>query len=441
MSSSFGIDDISIITFAGEEAASREITSNLDGIETWGTPHMFKGKLSMILLHQYNDRMMLTVNSKFADDSLGGRGPDIQEELKRIVVDAVIDFETRRNFIPKILILADDFTPLFYAKEKNQKFYLDIDESDLKNYNFEPITISALKSLIDSCNTTALVWCVGNVVMKNFISWPSNILGALVLDAYCDKAIPLSSVRGKVLTEITRDGFGFLVSYLWRFLYPDKSLNHDQISLIYEQFRKSTGGSKNALPHIPLTWNDEDIEGINITRIKRDIEVFTSNKGKNVDIGTSKEIVKVHNPVFDNEELNTALDMINDGLRKSMKKSITKDTGRPSYNLSEIVSQSATENQIYLNDETYNQVHDVKIDCDIEVSSCILLKQNIAVGQLVYGVLEIIVPAGIIAEEERENIEKQLGESKGIPLIIFEEKDTESIAKHFAEILEEQEEE
>ncbi|MHA1268097.1 MAG: hypothetical protein ACTSRS_22970, partial [Candidatus Helarchaeota archaeon] len=191
--------------------------------------------------------------------------PGIEREIKAKMIQA----ENKLNVPITKFIMDQSGTPFAYNLTATGTWKYIFGSID----GWKDLTYSELANLINAADESktilSFVWKIGDALFASSTARCIDTIAALVLDRYCDKSIP-ANVETKTMAKMTKDGFGFLVFFLAKYL--GQTPTRYDINLQYERLNEAQ-----AIPFVPTKWQS-DTETIKATKLQAAVKKVLNNE-------------------------------------------------------------------------------------------------------------------------------------------------------------------
>lgn len=338
------------------------------------------------------------------------------EKLITDVVTIYNAYEIAEGHELQNIVFTKDFDILITRKDFNDGWnrFNPKDRWEILNIN---TLATILTGAAESGKSQIIIWAIGDKILRTSTSWIPELLSAIIFDQYCDKLIPITT-KTPVSRKVSRDGFGILFTFFWELLCPGYKHSATAISRLYNDFDE-----QGFVPFVPTKWNTDDTEFLKMDRLEKFLNKFNDRFNNEEDREEDEEVRE------DDEEIKelivNGLDAINRALIADNGKIIidpNSNTDLERITLSELLDGYFLESPLAQDETTYISTFNVDIDCDLVAGGIVLDKDFIGAAVFNLGVLEVLIPSGILESDEMENLEEHLEIEIGLATIIMDDK-------------------
>lgn len=376
--------------------------SNMAQMETWGDVYIGDGKLRVNTLVRPS-----SLKAKLEIESTN----EISKAQARKILDDLNNFQKLETIDG--LAYTDDMTLIAMRSRRTEEVWFSTDECiDL----MEPLVYETLLS-VNEAKVNDYLLSIGDYLFYVNDSFQIKTIMAIIMDYYCDKAMP--SLDGKH-DQVTFQGAALMATLL------ASQLNHNPVGEIghkrvFEEIEKA-----NLLPNVLYKWHMALTDKIDDNALQEEFGEFLSDKEdkelKDAKKKSDKTKKEKESPDFD-EELVSETDSTNTEFVKSetdSKITITKEVNNRSRELdpdnfygtflmSELIQNTIVQSDIVV---LYNGIFPVLPDCDIEIENqnikARIISESIICGMVENGILFIVIDDDIIDRDTIEEIEEVL---------------------------------
>lgn len=357
--------------------------------------------------------------------------PDISKKTENKIIDESYRVSKISDLITKVLFNQD--FDAFAVQYAGQWVDSRVDDKHWTKFSFSNIYRLVKSAEESKIHNVDYIWKVGDIIFHDTTKYPMNPVVMLIWSQYCDEYIP-GELQDKSLEGwdfVTKDGFAFLMIFLWELLIGNRTLSTHTLDVKYEVSKKN-----NFIPRIPSNWHQKIIKNLDI----KDFEVLSlrtlpsdkDEKDSDDDKEPSppKKLDNLSREKMGSKEKTDIMEEFWDGYTKidiiehgKLVLESQLDVTEPSADMldSDIVlplSELLTENTLPYRNLIYEGEFAVKIDTNIVEGGVSIEMYEMLVAICTYGTLQILIEDSV-HEQTMQEIESIIERRYGQPIMLY----------------------
>lgn len=368
------------------------IGHEFDKIKEWGALTFAEDIVPSAIVEVESQRVRIDIYDTKTYPQIEFPAPNIHAKISDGIKDTVANFG-KLDF--SFIIFDQNYEPFAIRKDWHSLWdYIG------KNIEWKPLSFSTYSKWYEENSrktSSALIWRIGQHVMRTTDIYAEKVLAAIVLGDYCDRFVPKQTGEVKV---VSFEGFATLLIFLNQCLGGKRTIHTNQLKNLYEEFEKAK-----CIPLVPRKWRTDELNKMNTKRldlvIKQLDEIVKSDKDEDdeedsvkKDTKSSQEISKEDSTTTSGQDI-TINKLLEDAkkvikeqinLAKTSKVSDKSFSEREPIKLSSIISGVSL-----LNSTIWTGEYFVDIDTNITESGISISEQEMLIAIISYGLMEILV--------------------------------------------------
>lgn len=359
--------------------------------------------------------------------------PKITRKIENKIIDESYRVAEVSDLITNVLF-DQDFNA-FAVKYEGQWVDTKVDDKCWTKFSFGNIYRLVKSADESNIHCVDYIWKLGNILFHDTTKYPMNPLVMLIWSQYCDDYIPGELIEGDDLKDwdyVTKEGFSFLILFLWELLVGTRTISTHTLDVKYEVSKKN-----NFIPRIPSNWHQHIIKKLDIKEFEvvalrtlpsdkeeensdddkesSSPEKLDNNISQNKKKADSKNSKTKKTTMEDFWEGYTKIDIIEHGklVLESQLDVIEPSHGNLDDSIVLPLSELLSENTLPYRNLIYESEYAVEIDTNIVEGGVSIEMYEMLVAICTYGTLQILVEDSVsekILNEMESIIERRYGQ-------------------------------